>query len=73
MMVEALIVDPAYRRRGIGSALVRAAENLARQRGSFTVESGAEFRRQDSPEFWERLGYDCEAYRFRRAVSAAAG
>jgi len=52
-----LVVDSKARRRGVGLALVRAAEEWAREQGIdlMTVRSNAV--RTESHPFYERLGY----------------
>jgi N-acetylglutamate synthase-like GNAT family acetyltransferase len=51
--VRSLAVDPAYQRRGIGIALVEAAETLARVREYATV-----FAVSSNEEFFRARGYD---------------
>ena len=52
-----LVVDPAYRGRGVGRTLVRAVEEWAvcRQVGQVSVRSNV--TRAESHPFYERLGY----------------
>jgi amino-acid N-acetyltransferase len=51
--VRSLAVDPEYQRRGIGIALVEAAEELARRREYVTV-----FAVSSNEEFFRARGYD---------------
>jgi amino-acid N-acetyltransferase len=51
--VRSLAVDPEYQRRGIGIALVEAAEDLARRREYVTV-----FAVSSNEEFFRARGYD---------------
>ena len=51
--VRSLAVDPEYQRRGIGIALVEAAEALARRREYATV-----FAVSSNEEFFRARGYD---------------
>jgi len=51
--VRSLAVDPEYQRRGIGIALVEAAEELARRREYLTV-----FAVSSNEEFFRARGYD---------------
>lgn len=69
--LTAVVVGPQARRRGIGRALVRAAEELARARGCAFVEltSGVRPGRQDAHAFYPALGYqDTGHIRYRREL-----
>jgi ribosomal protein S18 acetylase RimI-like enzyme len=52
-----LMVDPEYRRRGIGAALVRAVERAAMEQGEteLVLETHADWR--EAVRLYERLGY----------------
>ena len=52
-----LVVDSAARRRGLGRALVDAAEQWARSRGLTTVKVRSNVTRELSHPFYEALGY----------------
>lgn len=54
MMIGRVVVLPEYRRRGLGSRVVAACEDWARELGCFAavVES-----RENKMEFYRRLGY----------------
>jgi len=52
-----LVVDSAARRRGLGRALVDAAEQWARSRGLTTVTVRSNVTRELSHPFYEALGY----------------
>lgn len=55
--VLSVAVLPGWRRRGLGRALMRAAENLARDRGSRTICLEVGVRNAGAIEFYKRLGY----------------
>lgn len=55
-----LAVDPAARRRGIGSALMRAAEERLRARGCPKINLQVGTDNQAVVRFYERLGYAIE-------------
>jgi GNAT superfamily N-acetyltransferase len=57
VVVEALVVDASHRSRGIGEALMRVAEQWARERGSASVSLYSGAQRGDAHRFYERLGY----------------
>jgi aminoglycoside 6'-N-acetyltransferase I len=68
--IEGWYVDPAARRRGVGRALVRAAEEWARAAGFIEMGSDAEIENADSLAAHQALGY-VEIERivcFRRAL-----
>ena len=65
----ALVVSETHRRQGIGRALVDAAENEARLRGSgvfFLTTSG---RRDETHSFYESLGLEETGRRYGRTLS----
>jgi GNAT superfamily N-acetyltransferase len=56
--VGGLSVDRAFRRRGVGAALVGAAEALARTWGCDRVEITSSRSRAEAPGFYAAIGYD---------------
>jgi len=53
-----LAVDPGFRRRGIGSALVREVETRLRARGCLKVNLLVFADNSEARAFYRRLGYD---------------
>lgn len=68
MIIEDLIVDENYRRKGIGTQLVRLAENIARQLGCLNIELNSDLCRKETHRFWEAIGYERNAYQFRKVI-----
>ncbi|RYD27606.1 MAG: GNAT family N-acetyltransferase [Verrucomicrobiaceae bacterium] len=66
--ILALSVAEAYRRKGIGKALIAAAEGDLRARGIEDVRLHSGLQREDAHEFYTRLGYDKTGYRFKKRL-----
>lgn len=58
MVAEDVIVDEQERRRGIGSQLMNAIEQKARERECGHILLVTETSRHDARQFYESLGYD---------------
>ena len=56
-VVQSLVVDAAQRSRGVGAALMREAEQWARERGLPAVALYTRIDRDAARAFYERLGY----------------
>lgn len=69
--VTALVVDAGHRGRGIGRALMEAAERWAAEQGCVLVEVTSNRRRADAHGFYEGLGYERTSFRFARVPRAA--
>ena len=59
-----LAVSEKYRRGGIGSALVKRAEEWARQNSAYEIGLHSNFKRLDAHLFYERNGYQKRSYWF---------
>ncbi|HUZ00735.1 MAG TPA: GNAT family N-acetyltransferase [Thermomicrobiaceae bacterium] len=62
--LAALVVDDAHRGRGIGAVMVRAVEELARERGCHGVMLTTARHRAGAHAFYRRLGYVDTGLRF---------
>jgi GNAT superfamily N-acetyltransferase len=67
--ITALVVDAADRGRGIGRALVAAAEAELSRLGCGMVEVTSNIRLVDAHPFYLHLGYERTSYRFSKALS----
>jgi GNAT superfamily N-acetyltransferase len=55
--LDNLVVMPDWRGHGIGTSLVEAVSNLARQRGCYKLVLSSNIRRTDAHRFYRRLGW----------------
>lgn len=55
--IEGVHVDPAFRNRGIGAAMMDWAVEQARERGCWVVQLTSNASRGDAHRFYERLGF----------------
>jgi GNAT superfamily N-acetyltransferase len=64
--ISMMVVDESVRGRGIGAALVRAAETALTDAGCGIVEVTSNVRRTDAHRFYEGLGYERTSVRLAR-------
>ncbi len=60
-----LAVDPAHRRRGLATALVRVGEERLRALGARRLNAIVESEEADAMAFWASAGYELQAARSR--------
>ena len=61
-----LAIEPAHRRRGIGSALVRAGETSLQRRGASRVTALVAYEDERAAAFWDEAGYPLDSEIGRR-------
>ena len=66
--VAGLSVDSAFRRRGVGAALIGAAEELARSWGCDRIEITSSRSRAEAPSFYPAIGYEDRCARSARFI-----
>lgn len=71
--LTALVVAPAARRRGVATALVSAAEEIARDAGCVRVEVTSALHRDGAHEFYRGRGYGQVSEHFLKPLRAADG
>jgi ribosomal protein S18 acetylase RimI-like enzyme len=67
--ITSLAVDPRARGRGLGRALMDAAEDELRARGCGLIEVTSHMRREEAHTFYEHLSYERTSYRFMRPLA----
>ena len=55
--INALEIDEDYRRRGLATMLIAAAENEARRQGFYMIGLGVEISNEPAKKLYEKLGY----------------
>ncbi|HKZ13313.1 MAG TPA: GNAT family N-acetyltransferase [Solirubrobacterales bacterium] len=60
-----LAVDPAHRRRGLATAMVRAGEERLRSLGAKRLNAIVESEEADAMSFWASAGYELQTARSR--------
>lgn len=70
--LTALVVDKAHRRRGIGTAMLAAAESALAKAGCRQVEAMSDITINNSHNFFRSLKFEQTSYRFVRAVGEPA-
>jgi GNAT superfamily N-acetyltransferase len=73
--IGGLVVHEAVRGRGVGRALVQAAEAWARERGYTVVSVRSNVIRREAHEFYKGLGYEPtkSQFKFRKKLPPADG
>ena len=66
--ISVMIVDEAYRGRGIGALLIAEAEKRLAERGCKIIEVTSNMRRDRAHHFYEQLGYERTSFRFMKKL-----
>lgn len=61
-IVDGVVVDPEYRRKGVGAALMQAVAEAARQAGCYKLALTSNLARAGAHRFYGRLGWKRSHY-----------
>ena len=64
----AVVVDDGARGQGIGTVLIREAEEFLARQGCVQIEVTSNKKRTDAHTFYERLGYAGTSFRFAKTL-----
>ncbi len=65
-LLENLIIDRNYRRRGLGRMLMEHAISRARESGCYKIALSSDSSRGEAHDFYRSLGFEASAHGFRR-------
>lgn len=63
-LLESMVIDEAYRRKGVGAALLRELQRLAREVGCYKLALSSNLARRGAHRFYSRLGWKRTHYGF---------
>ena len=66
--IMSFVVGSEHRGRGVGRALISAAEDWARERGARDVMLTTHKRRSGAHRFYQSMGYEATGYRFYKEL-----
>ena len=64
-VVEDVVVEPEFQRRGVGRAMMQHALSLCRQKGCYKMMLSSNLARTAAHAFYESLGFEKHGYSFR--------
>jgi len=63
-LLESMVVNEAYRRKGVGAALLREVQHRAREAGCYKLALSSNLARRGAHRFYSRLGWKRTHYGF---------
>jgi GNAT superfamily N-acetyltransferase len=67
-IVENVVVDAGWRRRGIGRSMMSMAIDLSREAGAYKMILASNTRLDEAHQFYESLGFSRQGYAFSTAL-----
>ena len=64
-IIEDVVVEPEYQRRGVGRAMMQHALALCRQKGCYKLMLSSNLARSGAHAFYESLGFEKHGFSFR--------
>ncbi|GAA5157338.1 GNAT family N-acetyltransferase [Viridibacterium curvum] len=71
-IIEAVVIRPAFRGIGLGREMIRAAMQIAAQRGAYKLALSSNLRRLDAHRFYDGMGFARHGYSFHIDTRAEA-
>lgn len=69
-IAEAVVVRPPFRGRGLGRAMMRAAMDLAAEKGAYKLALSSNLRRLDAHRFYDGMGFTRHGVSFSIEVAS---
>lgn len=66
--IDELVVDNAYRHRGVGTQILQQLIGIAKEKGCRRIELDSAFHRKEAHQFYERLGFENRAFLFSKVL-----
>ena len=63
-----VVIDPAYRNKGIGAQMMRWVENYARELDCDAIELNAYVENLKGAEFWKKMGFNIRGHHFQKIL-----
>jgi GNAT superfamily N-acetyltransferase len=67
-IIEDVVVDPAFQRRGIGKTMMKYALDIAAKEGCYKAMVSSNLKRQKAHMFYESLDFERHGYSFRTSA-----
>lgn len=72
-IAEAVVIRPAYRGRGLGRAMLRAAMKMAADKGAYKLALSSNLRRLDAHRFYDGMGFTRHGFSFSIETTGSHG